>query len=203
MKKSVTLCAVAIGVFTIASEVRGVCDRRSFFGSRTDMYSGTLDKSGEYAVIDLFAKSVGPQAVKRPVVFDVGVWLGQWSYYVLLRCPGACVYGFEPSDQSFIRAEKNLSEFSKEQMTLVSYALSNKSGTGRFATYGNVLSTNGRELGLSSTNSLFAHAGRGKPKYKTVKTVTLDSFCAGRNIDYIDLLKIDAEGGRNDYFKGC
>lgn len=117
--------------------------------------------------------------------FDVGAHRGQTSQALLDTFPGAEVFAFEPNPAMFAELSRGVlsPRFHSTQL-----ALSNEDGDRDFHVYQdstiNSLSPNARyakRFGLQSSTI-------------TIRSTTLDSFCANRGIAQIDLLKIDTEG---------
>jgi len=122
---------------------------------------------------------------------DVGAHVGQSAKQYLERFPAATIHCFEPSPESY----RQLVAGFHDRVSVIAHnvALGDRAGT--------------RELRLnerSSTNSLLEpdersasyidsrqlSAGATKP----VEVATLDSFCADRGIERIDILKVDVQG---------
>lgn len=129
----------------------------------------------------------------RPVrtVFDVGANIGQTTRMIKARFPETRVHAFEPvgsTYQSLERRVRHLQGVSCHQV-----ALSDRAGRAAMTADAN-----------SPLNHLVdpgsAPAGAG---LETVATDTLDRFCLDRQIDQIDILKIDAEGADLKVLQGA
>jgi FkbM family methyltransferase len=121
---------------------------------------------------------------QRPVIFDVGANVGEWSQGLLAASPAARLYLFEPApgSQQAIRA-RNLRE-----AVLIPCAVGDRPGKARLH-----LSS-----ALDSTASLHA---RGETffrhkQYQSVEVdvVTLDHVIQEQGIDFVDFVKMDIEG---------
>lgn len=121
---------------------------------------------------------------QRPVIFDVGANVGEWSQGFQAASPAARLYLFEPSPgcHPAIRA-CNLKE-----MVLIPCAVGDRPGKARLH-----LSS-----GVDSTASLYA---RGESYFRhkqdesiEVDIITLDQVIQDHGIDFVDFIKIDIEG---------
>jgi len=126
------------------------------------------------------------------VVFDVGANVGDWSLAALDIEPNLSVYCFEPTNSIFAKLVNNLKNHNAFYFNI---ALSDKKDCKKFYCLNE---------GQSEGNSLFF-----REIFKTrevqsslIATDYLDSFCAMRNINKIDYLKIDVEGGEFDVLNG-
>ena len=122
------------------------------------------------------------QLPQGAVVFDVGANLGHWTDLVLDAVPDAQVHAFELMPDT---AAALLTRMQGRPGVVVNpVGLSDAAGTVQAIHFpGNTeLSTI-----LASDHSLDRTT-------VDVEVVTGDSYCAGRGIDHIDLLKVDAEG---------
>ena len=119
------------------------------------------------------------------VVLDVGANVGYFSMLCRELYPKSKIYAFEPIPKTFDCLQKN---FEKDMNTEVfNLAVGNKKGVLK-------MSFNEENSAISTVND------RGNIK---VKSVTLDSFCKERNIDSIDILKIDTEAYESFVLSGA
>ncbi|MCK9582001.1 MAG: FkbM family methyltransferase [Methanoregula sp.] len=123
--------------------------------------------------------------------FDVGANVGEWTNFVLELRPSAKIYSFEPSDDSFNKISQNVKS---ENVRLVKMALGDKNEMVEFNIYGD----------YSTLNSVSNRVGIGLTvlKKQKVEMEKLDDFCLKNNIDRIDFLKIDVEGGELKVLEG-
>jgi FkbM family methyltransferase len=133
------------------------------------------------------------------VIFDVGGHYGETVHEYRRRFPAATIYSFEPFPESFVLLEQASKRYQDVHATQA--ALSDKNGEAEFSVNEN-----------SATNSLLAVSGDAPKHWRglvetrgatRVPTVTLDSYCASRGIDSIDILKLDVQGGEPLVLRGA
>ncbi|OIP72569.1 MAG: hypothetical protein AUK43_02835 [Oscillatoriales cyanobacterium CG2_30_40_61] len=152
-----------------------------------------FEGSGEAQVIRRF---VTPGSV----VLDVGAGLGDWTKAVLSICPDAEIHLFEPIPVVYKDLIKNLGgKFSTAQIIPNSFAIGNQAGVQTFYHYPaqSVLSTFHRRLEVEKTGTLQ------QPQEIQVLKNTVDNYCIQQNLERINFLKIDVEGGELDVLKGA
>jgi FkbM family methyltransferase len=119
------------------------------------------------------------------VIFDVGACYGISTVFLSCAYPDAKIYAFEPSAPTFGFLQrtaaplKNVEVFNKAVYTF----------TGSIKLY-----SDNRHGGWNTLLPLHAHG-------EEVACVSLDDFMKDRNINHIDLLKIDVEGAELEIFK--
>lgn len=124
----------------------------------------------------------------NPVCFDVGANQGQ-TIQLLQQCfASPVIHAFEPSSTTY---SSLVSQSFGPQVHLHQMALGEHSGTAEFRNY--------KHSDLSSflpvnpdAENIFAEVEL--ISLESVSVNTLDQFCAGQNIEQIDLLKIDTQG---------
>jgi FkbM family methyltransferase len=125
------------------------------------------------------------------IVFDVGANVGSWSLHVLEHQPTARVHAFEPTPDVFAELETNLAGSGG---VAVGAALSDEAGVMEFYVY----------PGASILNGFYDRM----PDFEgavviDVPTLRLDEYCAERQIEGIDYLKIDTEGAELLVLRGA
>jgi len=118
-------------------------------------------------------------------VFDVGANVGSWTLAALRAWPGAEVHAFEPSAST----HRDLAAVCEgRSVRCIPMALSDRAGKG-------VLHQVPGLSGLSSLHmrDLIEH-GFEMSHAEPISLTTLDDYCAGAEIQHIDILKIDVEG---------
>lgn len=128
------------------------------------------------------------------VVIDVGSNCGIFCALAGMRWPEAKYYAFEPTPglENFI-----VSNTIPLDIKISMFALSDREGISNFF-------VNPR---ISQTNSLVSSAAeefatQEPPSQITVKTTTLDKFCDEHELDHIDFLKVDIQGGESLFLAG-
>jgi len=117
---------------------------------------------------------------RKWTVFDVGAFRGRWSLALLKHRPGSRVFAFEPTDAS----RKILRNTLVDRVEIVPKAVSDHIGEAAFVVHGQA-----GEVNMDGVNRLSVD-GVGE----TVPVTTLDAFSAERDLDHLDVVKIDAEG---------
>jgi len=120
------------------------------------------------------------------VVLDVGANFGVMSVIMSrLSGPGGRVFAFEPIPATFEALETNIRRNGCSNVTCLGLGVGAKAGTLRF------------------TNSSDAATNRMDPSADLAVPVTsIDEFCAQKDIDRIDFLKIDVEGAELQVLEG-
>jgi len=131
-----------------------------------------------------------PFIVKKstPLIFDVGANVGQSIDLFSAALPGCRIMAFEPSPNSFAALK---TRYTSPNVQLHQMALGLTDGKQEFHQY--ELSVLNSLLPLDpNSENCFSKVELTDTIY--VETLTLDSFCNTRDIDMIDLLKIDTQG---------
>jgi len=115
--------------------------------------------------------------------FDVGACWGETSTSALANFPNANVVAFEPTRSSYAKLCGNLSK--TKRFSAHNIALGSAAGRVKFYEYEASLYNS-----MTPSSPTF---GSPEPTITEVQCETLDSFCADRSINSIDVLKIDAE----------
>jgi FkbM family methyltransferase len=128
--------------------------------------------------------------------FDVGANDGRTSLKAVKQFPEARIFAFEPHPETFLRLAHATKDYSA--IDPVQKALGAEAGDQIMHTYESSL-----------INSLVPNAqhtvrfGNKQSSPITVKSTTVDLFCAERKIQKIDVLKIDTEGFDLEVLKGA
>lgn len=140
------------------------------------------------------------QELSRPVIFDVGAYIGDISKKYLSLFPYAIIHAFEPYDESYKKIEQNLKNFNN--IRTYNFAFSNKCGRSAF----NINK-------FHPTNSLLKSSNQGEKFWGkdlldtqniiSIETTTIDDFCSQQNISKIDILKLDTQGSEYMILEGA
>jgi FkbM family methyltransferase len=145
-----------------------------------------LSANGEALIQRHFLHACAKSRV-RPVIFDVGANVGEWTHSLLQSHAvhaGATaleVHCFEPVPSTFSALTRRLNAF-RESILFVQKAVSHSSGVATMAIAGP----------LKGTNSL--HDDGTGSRWINVELCTVDDYCEQKAIPMIHYLKCDAEG---------
>lgn len=131
-------------------------------------------------------------AAKSTVIFDVGTHVG---YFTLLMRryapPDAQVHAFDPDPRAFEQLEHNVALNNMVvQLNQIAIAADNSTLELHLPHI--------FRLGSARANQVLAHA----TDSITVKTVSLDYYCDTAGLTYVDLIKMDIEGGEVNALAG-
>lgn len=151
--------------------------------------------SGEAALVDRLER--GRKSGQPLCVLDVGANKGQFSELLLEGISGDLrVHCFEPARLTF---EMLVARFGGDsRLILNNFALGSRSGSAR-------LHYDEPGSGLASVyqRRLDHQPGLRFTQSEEISVRTVDEYCAERELDRIDLLKIDAEGHELDVLRGA
>lgn len=123
----------------------------------------------------------------KPVVLDIGANIGRYSSFVLGINNKSLVFAFEPHPRTFQTLIENVNETNFNAYNL---AIGEKNGILELYDYA---SKDGSEH-ATLYKDVILDFHKDDPISHTVDVVKLDTFLKNKNIDIIDLLKIDVEG---------
>ncbi len=130
-------------------------------------------------------------SLKGKIVFDIGANIGEFSLYCLER--GAIVYSIEADKNVIPALNANLAKWiDKNKAKICNFAATNKNGVDKFyykshEADSTIIRPNNIE-GYIETNS---------------NCMRLDKFIIDYQIDEVELIKCDAEGGEPEVVDGC
>lgn len=122
-------------------------------------------------------------------IVDIGANIGNYTLALKQAYPNSFVHSFEPNSINYNRLVKNISLNKFEGVKANQLGLSDKKGELK-------LYYDDKNMGAAT---LAEQAGS---KYETIILDTLDDYCVSNNINNIDMLKIDIEGGELNCLKG-
>jgi FkbM family methyltransferase len=129
-------------------------------------------------------------ASPRPVIFDVGANVGNWTSSLLKALPDTRrVFMFEPQPSCWVSLDK----LCDERTSLEKRAASNTTEKLTFWANSN-----------SEISSLYEEAGGGAESHPIlVESIAIDDFVSANGIDSVDYVKIDVEGHELSVIKGA
>lgn len=135
------------------------------------------------------------------VAFDVGANIGEISL-LFSRFVGVNgqVHSFECTPDTFNRLQEIISTAGRKNLTLNKVCLSDKEGTATFHVYDEEHAA----WNTMADRPLENYGINIRPlRTEELVTTTIDSYCEARNIQKIDLLKVDVEGAEYQVIKGA
>ena len=153
-------------------------------------------ESGELNFVSKILPSVLSPA-KNPILFDVGLNEGNYSSQLLKAFPEARLFAFEPVATNFERARERLPN--GRALTLENKAISDAPGHIDIYDYAD---RDGSSHASPYKAAITEQHGAEEVASHHVECVTLDQYCADKNIDKIDFIKIDTEGHELSVLKG-
>lgn len=142
---------------------------------------------------DLFV-DLGRETKGLDIIFDVGGNVGQTVDRFKEYYPQATIYTFEPVAETFQVLKKNMAKYKGVHCENV--ALGQEQGQIEMIL---------NDAPLSGKNSLNKKPAGSRPDAprQMIQMNTLDHFAKTRNIEHIDMLKIDTEGWELNVIKGA
>lgn len=145
-----------------------------------------IETNGEMSVLKKYLKN-------GDTVFDVGANVGDWTKTVLGIIPDAAIHSFEPCLGTFSTLKEN--NF-PANVILNNFGLGSKNEEKDFYITGED----------STVNSLYLRndiLDKNNCRKETISLKSLDNYCAEKNVDRIDFLKIDVEGNEFEVLLGA
>lgn len=127
---------------------------------------------------------------KVTVIFDVGANSGSITERYLKDFPNAQIHLFEPSSDLFQVLKHKFHD--NPRITLNKLAISNKIGEADFYVNKSIDTSSllkPKEIGLNSDKVVKTE------KIEKIEMITIDFYCKKNNINEIDILKLDIQGG--------
>lgn len=132
-------------------------------------------------------------------IFDIGGHMGQTSERYLTLYPDAEIHYFEPQEKAVRQAEKHLSG---QNVHINNTAVADAPGEATFHINGFTAASSLQVPHEKAADNWPAAAMRVR-KTVTVPVTTVDAYCEERNIDAIDILKIDVQGHEYRVLQGA
>jgi FkbM family methyltransferase len=169
----------------------------SFWGTRTIRCYPDADGSmwlllneimdwNEFHFIRCFVR---PNDIFLDIGANVGIYTLWASQFIDTRSSAGRIVAFEPDPANFLRLGQQIALNRLEAIEIVPVALSDKTGSIRFS------------QGKDGMNHILI----GPPGESSIEvpTMTLDVYCAEKNIPHIDFVKIDVEGAEQLVLAGA
>jgi len=128
------------------------------------------------------------------IIFDVGANIGQTATAYAKAFPGSEIYCFEPIQETFDQLEQNVKKYKNIHTFCKGLGKVNEDKDIYVYSMGVLASCVLESPLLSSKDSV---------NKATIKLESIDSFCLRKNIQSIDLLKVDTEGFDFDVIQGA
>ena len=129
---------------------------------------------------------------KTPIIFDVGAYIGSIALKYAELFPDATIYAFEPFAQSFEKLEKNIK--GKEHMILTYPIALGENDTTGWLNVNAYTPTNSLLPSDAKASSYWGENLLDTKNREKVDITTLDTFCRKKDIENIDILKLDTQG---------
>jgi FkbM family methyltransferase len=131
---------------------------------------------------------------RAEIVFDVGANVGESAKKYVDWFPESQIYCFEPVRGTFHELQENLK--GNERIHCFHFAFGASKGKGEMVLQG----SSDRFFLLNPSKNVSVN---NESILEKVDIETLDEFCSGREINQINLLKIDTEGGDLEVLRGA
>jgi FkbM family methyltransferase len=133
------------------------------------------------------------------IVFDIGANIGQYTLLAGKRVGrNGQVHSFEPADREFSLLHRSIKHNGLNNITLQNKAVSDFDGYSQLNVFPDGQGAY-NTLGKPSHNVI----AQTKSQSVKVECVTIDSYITQNKIDFVDLVKIDVEGGEINVLKGA
>jgi len=130
--------------------------------------------------------------LKMEMIFDIGANVGQSCRTYIERAPHSQIYCFEPVEQTFLTLQHNFREY--ERVHKFKLAFGAVRGKGNMRLEG--------PSDMFFLEKLTTESAPGAA-LEEVAIDTVDHFCFDTNINHINYLKVDTEGGDLDVLLGA
>jgi len=165
---------------------------------RRSVHVSNDDTSAWFTMYEVFVKDVYQDLKIKPndIVLDVGAHVGMFSLYAQEK--GAKqIYAFEPTPSTFKYTSKNLGKF--KNVKTFNYAMSGHNGHIPFIIVGASTVCSSYE-NINNKQEVTGLVDNDTKKTIQIPCMNFHTFADNNEVDRIDVMKIDCEGGENDIF---
>ena len=148
--------------------------------SGDEIFSYDIYENGEYDLIKKISK------LKFETIFDVGSNLNGWTLVANKFFPEASIHTFEISETSYVSAKMDPTN---KKIIQNNFGLGDKNEFIKYKDYGK-----NSQINTTILDSNFHDNGSTSYELKKTRIETGSKYCDKNNIDFIDFIKIDAEG---------
>jgi len=131
----------------------------------------------------------------KPIFFDVGANIGEYTSDLKRRFPDSIIYSFEPHPDNYLKLKRK----KEKNIELLNIGLGETSG--KYFLY-DLADADGTSR-ASQYHEVFSLATNEQSKKFEIIITTLNEFTTSNNIQYIDFIKIDTEGSELAVLKGA
>jgi FkbM family methyltransferase len=157
-------------------------------------------RDAEFAFLKTYLAHVAKRGSSRPVVLDVGGYVGEYAVDARKASSQALIISFEPNPIAYERLAAEAPAWSFEA---VNAGCGAEAGAGTLYDFATDEASPYASITREVIEDNHAELSKGKSRAHPVRLVRLDSFLEERGIDSVDLLKVDVEGHELDVFKGA
>lgn len=147
------------------------------------------------------------------IIFDIGACEGESSVRYSRLFPNATIYTFEPLPNNFTLVQNNIQQYQTKNIHPIQLCLSDKNGETEFyVSSGKPENTSDEDWNYGNkSSSILPPTSKNKELHSwikfedsiTVKTETLETFCAATKISKIDFIHMDVQGAELMVLKGA
>lgn len=143
--------------------------------------------SKERFIGDIFEGDEYQSALPKLTIFDVGAFGGEFSFYCYNFAKK--IYAFEPDPRPYAVLEERVKKFGMDKIEVFPLAIASSAGERSF-----------HATGYGGSRILPDSEVQNEDVIK-VKTISLIEFMKEHNVEHIDILKMDIEGGEDEIIR--
>jgi FkbM family methyltransferase len=180
---------------------RSVLCKKEFYGINMFIYKlalhgiGILNyESDEISGEKVFLKNIFA-GMESPTIVDVGANIGEYSKKICLNSSNPTIYALEPHPGNFQKLEENIE---RRNVTTIRKACGGVEKKVNLFDY-----EEGGSSHASTVEGVINKIHKKEKQKVKVDMITLDRLIKNKDIDTIDLLKVDTEGNEIEVLKGA